>query len=188
VLSFSSFGFKRRLSKATVVDFLPTLRQNNEDKADKPIDRLIKQGMHNEEVLMVTALFDGKCVLCQTTRHIIKAIDWFNRVEFLDLHHQSEVEMPFPDFDHTAMMGEIHVVADNEVYAGFDGVRRMLRETPLGFAAWLIFSLPGMGWLGPKVYRFIAEHRYGINRLLGVELREEDDNCADGICKLPQAR
>lgn len=135
---------------------------------------------------MVTALFDGNCVICQTTRRIIKAIDWFNRVEFLDLHNKAEVDMRYPDFDHTAMMGEIHVVTDNDIHAGFDGVRRMLRETPLGFPAWMIFSLPGMGWLGPRVYRFIAEHRYGINRLFGVELSVEDECCADDVCKLPQ--
>ena len=137
---------------------------------------------------MVTALFDGRCVICQTTRRIVEALDWFNRVEFVDLHNTELVEARYPDFDHSAMMGEIHVVAGDKVYAGFDGVRRMLRETPLGFPAWLIFSLPGMGWLGPRVYRFIAEHRYAVNRFFGVELTEEEDNCMDGVCKIPQAR
>jgi hypothetical protein len=40
--------------------------------------------------------------------------------------------------------------------------------------------------LGPRVYRFIAEHRYSINRFFGVELQTEDD-CVDGVCKIPQA-
>ena len=136
---------------------------------------------------MITALFDGQCVICQTTRRIVNALDWLNRVEFLDLHDKAQVETRYPDYDHTAMMGEIHVVADDKLFAGFDGVRRMLRETPLGFPAWMIFSLPGMGWLGPRVYRFVADNRYAINRLFGVELQEEDD-CVDGVCKLPTAR
>jgi predicted DCC family thiol-disulfide oxidoreductase YuxK len=137
--------------------------------------------------MMVTALFDGRCVICQTTRRIINAIDWFKRVEFLDLHHTAEVAARYPQFDHAAMMGEIYVVAHDELYTGFDGVRRMLRETPLGFIAWLIFSLPGMGWLGPRVYAWIAKNRYAVNRFFGVELSADDD-CVDGVCKIPQAR
>jgi hypothetical protein len=38
------------LLEATVVDFLPTLGQNSEDKADKPIDRHIKQDIHHENL------------------------------------------------------------------------------------------------------------------------------------------
>ena len=136
---------------------------------------------------MITALFDGRCVICQTTRRFINALDWFERVEFLDLHHTAEVEARYPQFDHDAMMGEIYVVGDDELYRGFAGVRRMLRETPLGFPLWLIFSLPGMGWLGPRVYAWIAEHRYAVNRFFGVDLTAEDD-CVDGVCKIPQAR
>jgi predicted DCC family thiol-disulfide oxidoreductase YuxK len=136
---------------------------------------------------MVTALFDGRCVICQTTRRVINAIDWFKRVEFLDLHNHTEVEARYPQFDHAAMMGEIYVVAHDELYTGFDGVRRMLRETPLGFIAWLIFSLPGMGWLGPRVYAWVAKNRYAVNRFFGVDLSTDDD-CVDGVCKIPQAR
>jgi predicted DCC family thiol-disulfide oxidoreductase YuxK len=135
---------------------------------------------------MVTALFDGRCVICQTTRRIIHALDWFNRVEFVDLHNQALVAARYPDLDPEAMMGEIHVVAEDGLYAGFNGMRRMLRETPLGFPLWALLSLPGMGWAGPKIYRFIARNRYAINKAFGIDL-QEDDNCVDGVCKLPYA-
>jgi predicted DCC family thiol-disulfide oxidoreductase YuxK len=134
---------------------------------------------------MVTALFDGHCVICQSTRRIIKALDWFGRVEFLDLHNKTSLEAHYPQLDHEAMMGEIHVVADEKIYAGFDATVRMLKEVPLGLPFWLILQLPSMNWLGPKIYRFIARNRYAINRLFGVDLAQEDD-CVDGVCKNPQ--
>src|SRR6478735_5473129 len=104
---------------------------------------------------MVVALFDGRCVICQGTRRTIKSLDWFNRVEFLDLHKKAEVETRFPELDHEEMMGEIHVVADNQIYAGFEATRRMLKEVPLGFPIWALLHIPGMSWLGPKIYRFV---------------------------------
>jgi predicted DCC family thiol-disulfide oxidoreductase YuxK len=134
---------------------------------------------------MVVALFDGRCVICQGTRRTIKALDWLNRVEFLDLHKHDEVEARFPELEHEAMMGEIHVVADDKLYAGFDGTRRMLKEVPLGFPVWLLLHIPGMNWLGPKIYQFVAKNRYAVNRFFGVDLAA-DDACEDGFCKIPQ--
>ena len=34
---------------------------------------------------MVTAIYDGNCVLCRQSKRIINALDWLQRVEFLDL-------------------------------------------------------------------------------------------------------
>lgn len=135
---------------------------------------------------MIAALFDGQCVICQTSKTLIKRLDWQNRVEFLDLHDTATVSERYPQMDYNAMMGEIHVVdAAGKVFAGFDGTRRMLREVPLGAPLWLLLQLPGMNRLGPVVYGFIARNRYTINRLLGVEL---DSDCVDGVCKIPQVR
>lgn len=131
---------------------------------------------------MITAIFDGKCVICQSTRKTVKVLDWAKRVEFLDLHQHDLVAQRFPELDQAALMGEIHVIADQRLYAGFAGTRRMLKEIPLGYPLWLLLHLPGMNWLGPRIYRFIARHRYAINRLVGREL---DQDCVDGVCKIP---
>ena len=45
---------------------------------------------------MITAIFDGYCVICQSTRKTIKALDWMNRVEFLDLHDAETIMKRYP--------------------------------------------------------------------------------------------
>lgn len=137
---------------------------------------------------MTVAIYDGRCAICNTTRFIVKRLDWFRRVEFLDLHERAEVEARFPQLSYEDSMGEIHVIADaGQVYAGFRGTRRMLRDLPLGLPLWALLHLPIIGdWLGPRLYRFIAARRYTINRLLGVELDSAEDACTDGVCKLPR--
>ena len=78
-------------------------------------------------------------------------------------------------------MSEIHVLdAEGRLYAGFAGMRRMLREVPLGVPLWLLLRLPGSDALGKRVYRFIARRRYRINALLGNELPD----CAEGSCEM----
>ena len=132
---------------------------------------------------MLTAIFDGYCVICQSTRKTVKALDWLGRVEFLDLHDSQQVEARYPQLDFEELMGEIHVVdTDGQVHGGYYGTRRILRELPLGFPLWLVLQIPGMDWLGTRVYRFIARNRYQINKAFGVELPD----CVDGVCKIPE--
>jgi len=134
---------------------------------------------------MITAIFDGRCAICQTTRALVKALDWRRRIAFQDLHESHHVSQRFPQLEGADLMGQIHVITESgRVYAGFDGTRRMLRELPLGIPFWAVLHLPGMNRLGPRIYGWIARRRYAINRLLGIDLQAQDD-CVDGICKLP---
>ncbi len=120
---------------------------------------------------MPTALFDGSCFICRAAGSIIKSLDWMNRIEFLDLHelHESET-LPscFSKLDDAQLMGEIHVLdSDGRRCVGYDGIRRLLKEVPLGMPVWLLLHLPGLDWIGRRVYRFIAGNRYRIR--LGCE-------------------
>jgi predicted DCC family thiol-disulfide oxidoreductase YuxK len=128
---------------------------------------------------VTTAIYDGYCVICNQTRRMVMAFDWLHRVEFLNIHDWSQVEARYPNLDFEAAMGQMHVVTlDGQLLGGFEGVRRLLRDLPLGFPVWLLLHLPGMNWLGNKVYRFIARNRYRINKFFGVEI------CEDGTCKI----
>jgi predicted DCC family thiol-disulfide oxidoreductase YuxK len=131
---------------------------------------------------MTTAIYDGHCILCRQTRRAVMALDWFKRVEFLDLNEWDEVQARYPGLDYETAMGQIHVIESNgQILGGYWGMRRLLRDLPLGIPLWAILHLPGMNWLGPKIYGYIARHRYAINRFFGVEL----DPCENGTCKIP---
>ncbi|PJF38998.1 MAG: hypothetical protein CUN54_09650, partial [Phototrophicales bacterium] len=128
---------------------------------------------------MTTAIYDGKCVLCNQTRRTVRLFDWFNRVEFLDLHDWETVSTRYPTLKYEDAMGQIHVVtADGQLIGGFWGMRRMMRDLPLGMPLWALLHLPGMNWLGPKLYNVIARNRYRINKFFGVDI------CEDGVCKV----
>lgn len=130
---------------------------------------------------MLTALYDGKCVICQSTCEAMRALDWRKRIEFVDLHEGAGWRERCPDLTLEQLMREIHVLdGEGKVYAGFKATRRMLREAPLGFPLWLLLKLPGMDALGARVYRFIARRRYRINALLG----KEPPDCDDGSCEM----
>lgn len=128
---------------------------------------------------MTTAIYDGQCVLCRQSKRIITALDWLKRVEFLDLHNWNTIEARYPALDYEAAMGQMHVVTpDGHLMGGFAGIRRLLRDLPLGFPFWLLLHLPGMNWLGERIYRLVARNRYRINRFFGAPV------CEDGTCRV----
>lgn len=131
---------------------------------------------------MLTALFDGNCIVCQSTRGIVSAFDWRHRVRFIDLHDRDAWQSQYPQLNLEDMLGEIHVIdAEGEVFAGMYATRRMLRELPLGIPVWLMLHVAGVDKLGAVLYRFIARRRYRINRLFGKPLPDR----VGGSCKTP---
>ena len=130
---------------------------------------------------MITALYDGNCLICRSTCSAMGRLDWLRRIEFVDLHADAAWRKRYPELAFERLMAEIHVVDESGlVFAGFAASRRMLKEAPLGYPLWLLLQLPGSERIGQRVYRFIAGRRYRINALLGKELPE----CAEGGCKM----
>lgn len=130
---------------------------------------------------MLTALYDGNCLICRSTCETMRALDWLQRIEFIDLHERALWQDRYPELELERLLAEIHVIDERgTIYAGFAGSRRMLRETPLGLPLWLLLKLPGAEAIGRRVYRFIARRRYRINALLGKERLD----CAADACKM----
>ncbi|NWG17932.1 MAG: DUF393 domain-containing protein [Chloroflexi bacterium] len=119
---------------------------------------------------MTTVLYDGNCALCRQSRRLIAALDWCERIEFLDIHDWAATQARYPALDFETAMGQMHAdPGDGRLLGGFEGARRLLHDLPLVWPLWLIFHLPGMNRLGEQVYRFVARRRYQINRLLGAQ-------------------
>jgi predicted DCC family thiol-disulfide oxidoreductase YuxK len=124
---------------------------------------------------MLTIAYDGQCVICRSTRRFAMALDWRRQLRWVDIHDAQAVAAHYPDLDFAQAMGQVHVreTAGRE-YTGFFGTRRMMRSLPALLPLGLALHLPGMTWLGQRAYRFIARHRYQINRLLGAPVCETD--------------
>ncbi len=113
----------------------------------------------------ITALYDGQCSLCRACCRWLSRLDWRDRIAFTDLH---TIETQ----SNQALLGEIHVLVGARRLTGFAGLRRLLREVPLGIPLWLLLHVPGAAWLGGRVYRLVARNRYRIGRA----------GCSSGAC------
>jgi predicted DCC family thiol-disulfide oxidoreductase YuxK len=106
-------------------------------------------------------VYDGECFLCLRSMTVIDALDWLGFVRL----------SPFQDADvarRCERLGitpadtrrELHLLLpDGSIRRGFFAFRRMAWAVPALFPLAPFLYLPGAAWIGPRVYRFIADNR-----------------------------
>ncbi|EXX85538.1 hypothetical protein BG53_08240 [Paenibacillus darwinianus] len=130
-------------------------------------------------------VYDAYCILCTGT---VKRLQAFKpkRAELIYVTLQSLADGGAPDIpgrdnlDQQTLYAKLHVVdRDGRLFAGADGVVRIMHVLP-GFrlVAWL-YRIPGMRRAADRLYRLIANRRYDW-------FGKTDEGCADGACRLPE--
>lgn len=104
---------------------------------------------------------DGSCAFCRAVQERVARRDRNRRLEFMDYNDPAvAARAPFP---RERLDAEMHVrKPDGSWVAGFEGWAAVLLELPrYKWLGWLFGVFPLHG-LGPRVYRWIARHRYRI--------------------------
>jgi predicted DCC family thiol-disulfide oxidoreductase YuxK len=109
-------------------------------------------------------LYDGMCPLCNRAVRILKRLDWFRRFHFQDCRDRANWPPSAVPLDLKALLKEMHLVTPDRksAPAGFKAFRWMSWRMPLTALFAPLFYIPGVPWLGNKVYLWIAKHRYDL--------------------------
>ncbi len=115
-------------------------------------------------------LFDGACPRCRASMALVTAADPDRVIEPVDLT-AIDVRSIHPSLTLEDCMRSMHVVSTSgRVTCGFDGVRSLTRWLPLFWPLAIVGYLPGVAWLGRRVYNRVAASR------------PRDVPCTDLVC------
>jgi predicted DCC family thiol-disulfide oxidoreductase YuxK len=132
-----------------------------------PWVRGLVTGLHQPGL---TVLYDGACPRCRKTMALVTAADPDHVIEPVDLM-AVDVSLVHPSLAREKCLQSMHVVAANgQITAGFDAVRTLTGRVPLFWPLAAIACLPGLAWLGRRVYNVIAANR------------PRDVLCTDEVC------
>ena len=123
-------------------------------------------------------LYDGACPKCRASMAWISANDPDRVIEPIDLT-AVDVATIHPGLTREECLRAMHVVRrDGVVEVGYEAVMRIVGWTPLGFAPASVRYVPGVSWIGRRIYNRIAA------------TRPRDGSCTDEVCGLhpPEAR
>ncbi|NJL94664.1 MAG: DUF393 domain-containing protein [Anaerolineae bacterium] len=105
----------------------------------------------------IVMLYDGYCILCRQSQRVVGWLDWLGRVERQDVQQQRAVLARFPELEGADVLGEIYIQRrEGRWQPGFYGLRYLAWHLPLLWLLLPLLYLPGMDWLGPRVYRWVA--------------------------------
>lgn len=121
-------------------------------------------------------LYDGACALCQASARLLRRLDWCGVLNYQDARDvESLPQVAFPLVP-KQLLEEMHLLTPKRdaVYRGFYAFRWLAwRLPPVMLLAPLLY-LPGVPYLGRRIYRWVARHRFNLVQ------------CSDGACALPQ--
>ena len=110
----------------------------------------------------MVAYYDESCAMCQASKRFVTRIQRRNA----PIEWRSLGDAPACGLDGHDCGDAMKVQSpDGRLHEGFYGVRMLLGRTWLGFLKPLLF-IPGVPWLGRRVYGWVARNRYRLSRRL----------------------
>ena len=122
-------------------------------------------------------LFDGGCPMCRRTVRVLRQLDWFGRLTFVDATDDAMRERHAPGLGRADALAEMYVVdGSGRRTPGFDGYLQLSRGIPMLWIPRWIGVLPPVAWLGRRIYRQVAARRARQGACT-------DDVCAPGALR-----
>lgn len=119
-------------------------------------------------------VYDGQCPFCADGVRRLKAADLCGVLKLVDLHSCADIRSLHPALTKESAMRQIHLIEpDGTLYGGFKVFRRLCLTMPALYLLIPVLYCPGMGVIGPFVYRLIAKKRYLLHR---------DISCKNNTC------
>ncbi len=108
----------------------------------------------------ITVLYDGRCGLCRRSVFGLTVVNSLGRLSFTDLRDTVARAAAAPDLALEDLEREMHVRLPNgRTTSGFFGFRTLAWHIPLLWPIVLGLYVPGVPWIGKKVYARVAARR-----------------------------
>src|ERR1700730_9251621 len=120
----------------------------------------------------IDIIFDGQCGFCIRSLRVMRALDIRESLRFYDANQPGTLEL-FPELAGAALAEAMYVHVQGEPsYSGFYAFRRVLWSSPLMWPLIPLFYIPGVSFLGERVYAWVARNRNNFG-------------CESDLCPLP---
>ena len=110
----------------------------------------------------VKLLYDGRCDFCINSVKRLLVCDLLGRVEPIDFHTVPDLPALHPALTPERCHNRIQLLEPGgRLTEGFFSIRRLSLKLPMLWPIALLCYVPGAGWLGQRVYDWVARRRFG---------------------------
>jgi predicted DCC family thiol-disulfide oxidoreductase YuxK len=109
-----------------------------------------------------TLVFDGNCRVCNRLVNLLRKWDSRNQIEIIPSQNTT-VYARFPWIPATAYTESVQLVGPGgRTWQGAQAIEQLLDILPRGRWIGWVFTLPFVGWLADRFYRWFARNRYRL--------------------------
>lgn len=123
-------------------------------------------------------LYDGDCAFCCKSVELLKKLDWLGKLDYVNARDDSQAFLKNPPVAGAPLLDQMHVLPRNGqyLYGGYRAVRWLAWRLPLTWVVAPFLYIPGMTYVGQRLYLWIARNRFKIVP------------CEHGECKIPRMK
>jgi predicted DCC family thiol-disulfide oxidoreductase YuxK len=120
-------------------------------------------------------LYDGDCAFCCKSIALLKKLDWLGKLDYVNVRDETQPILKDPLTAAAPLLEQMHVLPRDgqTLYGGYRAIRFIAWRLPMTWLIAPLLYLPGMTWLGQKIYLWIARNRFKIIP------------CEHGACHVP---
>ena len=121
-------------------------------------------------------LYDGDCAFCCKSIALLRKLDWLGKLDYVNVRDPSQAILHAPPVLGAPLLEQMHVVPSDgkALHGGYRAIRWLAWRLPLTWPIAPVLYLPGMTWLGQRVYLWVARNRFKIVP------------CEHGACAIPR--
>ena len=108
-------------------------------------------------------LYDGHCAFCKRSVTLLQRLDWLGKLEYVDARDTSLPLLSEPLVAGAPLLDQMHVLTPRgRLYGGYHAIRAIAWRLPLTWLVAPFLYLPGVTWLGQKLYVWVARNRFNL--------------------------
>ena len=106
-----------------------------------------------------TIIYDNRCLFCINYKNKVDKLDKSKKLKWIGIDNFNYKKYRLKRED---LFKELHLIKDGVIYKGYYSWKQIAKSIPLLFPLYIISLIPGIDFIGDKVYNIIAKHRYKL--------------------------
>lgn len=103
-------------------------------------------------------IYDNTCNFCTGTKSVFSKID--KKTKWVGINKFKNKKFKIKKKN---LLKEIHLISDGKIYKGYFAFKEISRKNPFLFIFYIISLIPGIDFIGEKIYRFVSKHRHEMH-------------------------
>jgi len=116
---------------------------------------IISNNMANKPIIV----YDNRCLFCINIKNKVDKLDKNKRLKWVGIDDFDCKKYKLKKKD---LLEEMYLIADEKIYKGYYSWKQIAKRIPLLFPLYILSFIPGVDFIGDKVYEFISKHRYNL--------------------------